>query len=233
MPDLVLQKYMKIDAEGREALRNGTVKVFTGFPMALANRFGVSLMFDEASERLLWDCFCTQLSYMEDAFDFELYMALRDFPAYTPVLEGLYKGGPLRRRAVYKEVASFIKERFPLDTLFVNNFTYKWVLAAGGNIILTGRIPPLVLGARKFLETAYTQHGLEPLDMTNIFHITLGRLVTPIDPELVEDYLAQIDAMREDIIKDPIDLKVANVRLMPAYSLVNSSWRRDLADVRE
>lgn len=231
------RKYATINRAGRKAAREGAFAEHTGWPESLKDRFNASILFDDASEQTVQDRILSRLETLEKQLGISIYLAQRDFPLHSTVLEGVLeneKEAPVpqheeRRVSLFSDIRKGTPAADVEGTLMGTDIEYKYLLIDKGNILLTSaEIPQKVLDARGTLGTEYREKGLRPLPMTNILHCSLGRISGfPKSPQddtgrILKEYTEALLALRHEISKNPLHLKVHEIYYGNAYNFITS-----------
>ena len=164
----VLEKIRSIHVLGEAAYQAGTVKLFTGFPDSLRNRFNVCVVIDgsELSEKI-----CRAA----ESLGLEFILAGRNFPLHSTMLEGLWEGDLENRDVVFGRVLQEITPRLEEFPPPMPHY-HRLVLDGSGNLLLLSTyVPGEVLRLREYLTEVYERQGLKPLPLDNLFHCTVMR----------------------------------------------------------
>lgn len=222
------KKYAGIDRAGTAALyQEGSIKEFPGFPESLNNRFNVSLLFTPDSEAEFKRRVTDPLREIGNELGIEFYLASRDFRIHSTLLEGLYEGTDTNEGQNKFERIKANQTVQSLDNLVGKTLQYKYLLIDKGNILLTAiDIPEWVLKARTDLSRVYSEQGLKPLNMTNILHISVGRMTQLPSKDRAEKfktYRQEVAHLRHQISSSPLVLEVGTVSRIPPLELLQMS----------
>lgn len=221
------RKYIGIDHAGTQALyQKGGISEFAGFPESLRDRLNVALKFTTESETLLRERVIEPLLLIGNGLGIEFILAGRDFPYHSTLLEGLYEGkDPTKRQQKFK-AATNTEEIKRLKDLAGMRIAYKYLLIDKGNLLLTAiDIPDWVINTRSGLAVVYQNHGLKPLPLENILHISVARITRlPTEDRSVKlrEYKIKVSQLRHQISPNPIVLEVGHVSVMPSLDLLTS-----------
>jgi hypothetical protein len=212
-----LLKYARINAAGRESLIGGTAAPFQNFGDALVNRFLVALTFSLFSRERLRAGALSPIARIADGIDAEFFLAERDFIPHATILEGAYEGGdPAERERIFRFLKADVRVAHLRTSAPPVPLTFRYLLVGGANVLLAcAEIPSFVFEMRDALAERYGAHGLKPLPMDPMLHITLGRMIKLPGQEQVGNYLAKMRELRRTISRDPIVLTAADVFVDP------------------
>lgn len=213
MSDALLAKATDIHQAGTAAFQSGTASLFTGFESGIANRYMASVRFKPGSE---WELRLRVLQPLLDletrVSDFKLFLALRDYPLHATVMEGRYDGAEFRERdAIFAAIARDARIWALRQALCNTEISLRYLcLDKSGNLILAAQaIPPRVAEAREALAQIYTEHRLTPLMITDLLHVTVGRVKALGSPRRPDDNLLEVVYnLRREILGEPVKMVV-------------------------
>lgn len=177
-----ITKYASIARGGREA-RQGDIDLksleFRGFP---TNRFSVVLEFSEKAADTLRKKITNLLARVTENLGINFIWAGIDFPLHCTILEGEYKGqDPQEEAAIYHALQTNTQLREAVQRLSaIQTINPQFLLGPdriGAIILAASPIPELITEAREKISVVYTKSGLDPRLMTDIYHLTIGRIV--------------------------------------------------------
>ena len=177
-PNSGVEKIASVRAGGEKAYKEGTVKVFIGFPENLKNRFNVSVFGKFPNDSILWRILklsrkCGVVSILADL----------DFPLHCTVLEGLWEGSEEDRISLFERMSDEVGTLLNYSSPFISLTFTDLVLDGGGNLLLMSDvIPERVLQLRSNLANLYNANGLKVLPLDNMLHSTLQRVKEFSDP---------------------------------------------------
>jgi len=171
-------------------------------------------------------------------------LAGRDFPIHSTILEGLYEKqndrGEEESAEEKAQIFSSLKNDKLIDQinsrLIGESLEYKYLLIDKGNLMLTAiKIPENILDVREGLSKRYESAGLKPLPMTNILHMSLGRMTELPEnederKEALKIYQQEIVKLRHLISADPLELTADNVHIGNAYDFITKCDLPDKVD---
>lgn len=218
------RKYSNIDRGGRKALVNAEFKEFDYSHEEMKRRFNVSAQFEPSSAEEFGRRITTVLEKNETDFGIKLLLAGRDFPLHTTLLEGRDESviSDDDREAIFSQVAPQAQSK--TTSVVGQEIEFKYLLVDKGNLILTSvDIPETVLHLRSGLAPVYSTGGLRPLPMTNILHITVGRIVkmpTAEKTDALKRYKDEMIKLRHDISSSPLRMKIGEIYTGSAYDFL-------------
>lgn len=219
----ILQKYANINRKGKESILKEDVVEFKGFPEAIKDRFISAAVFDEKSLQEIDERILSRLKKLESECGVEFFLASRDFPLHSTIMEGEYKGNDdTEKDELFKELA----DSLPVEIQGLQ-IPYNYVLIDKGNVLLVAQnIPEQISAARTSLKEFYAESGLNPLLLENILHCSLARLKKIPENFEPDKYIKELIDIRHTLSNpnygDPIVLTVNKVVRGNSYDFVNS-----------
>jgi hypothetical protein len=221
---MVGQNYARKDIEGRQAVREGRIEDFAGYPETLKNRFVSVLRLGLKSRLEIEQRVVQPIESLADELNIELIFPGRDFPLHSTIADGIFEGtGEVDRSRIFAEISNNAELRRQLGRLHGVDIQYKYLLVDKGNLILTcSEIPPVVSEIRDAINKIYTSHGLKPVSFQNILHMSVARITRQPDMERLEKlrvYQKRLIALRHDLSQNPIVVRVEGDTMTSAYEL--------------
>lgn len=223
-----IAKYASIARGGREA-RQGGVDLkpleFRGFP---TNRFSAILEFSEEAADTLKEKITNPLAGVAEDLGINFIWAGINFPLHCTILEGEYKGqDPQEEAAIYHSLQTntqLIEIAQRLSAIQTINPQFLLGPDRVGAIILAASpIPELITEARENISTIYTKSGLDPRLMTDIYHLTIGRIVK-LPSENPTAKLEELNKLVHDLhnqtFQNPLVLPVSKVFCDPVTTFL-------------
>ncbi|OGY09715.1 MAG: hypothetical protein A2700_00580 [Candidatus Blackburnbacteria bacterium RIFCSPHIGHO2_01_FULL_44_64] len=222
----VERKYAGIQLSGLKALREGTIPEFSGFPDSLNNRYNASFVFTPNSTAQFEERVAQPLAAIADQAGIGLYLASRDFCVHSTLLEGAWEGEDQAvKQALFGQIHS-AEAIGKLDLLVGKKIEFQYLLIGGNTVLTAVNIPEWVLAARAQLNDVYRTHGLKPLSMDNILHITVARMTRLPEGDKEEKikafqaYRKMARDLRHSISASPLILEVGAVSTVPPLELL-------------
>ena len=221
------QKYAKIDRAGREALKHeGEIKKFEGFGEGIKRKFSTAFLFSVESEQELQSRILAPLEQIGNEAGINFYLAGRDFPIHSTVEEGLYQGSEeSEMNALFSRLSSD-EQRVLAEQMPARPLVYNYLLMDKGNVILTATsIPDEIIELRRKLSDFYTKHGLKPLPINDLLHITIGRMTelpASSPKEQFERYRLAMIRLRHEISRAPLELSVSQFYTGSSFKFLQS-----------
>lgn len=227
----VVEKAKKIHREGLRALKSGNVQLFPGLPNMLKskeNRFfvGAGIQLEDypniGIRMVLQEI--ERISYHLGVF--HIFQAGREFPLHFTIGEGEYKGE--NKNNVFCLLKEKMEPWWPANIQQKNVF--DTLVLDKANILLTAsNIPHEIIEMRHKLNLIYERHGLVPLKIENLLHITLGRIDRWEEDvanrrKQLNYYVKMMSGLRDYIKINPIDIYASILWHLPSADF--------LADIR-
>lgn len=196
------QKAQKIHTEGLATFRAGKVPLFVGFPPELNRRFITAIRFKEATSWPLMTRIMLRLITLEHALDLQFFLAMRDFPLHSTLMEGVVDGDSscceVFQTLLQDPVLTRLRSSLDGETI---NFPYLALDKAGNVLLVAEEIPDAVAGFRENIASVYQRYGLKPRIIEGLLHITIARVVEfpSSNPSQIEDFLDGFDAIKNGV----------------------------------
>lgn len=225
-------KYANIDQRGRRAVDLGEIELFRGASEQLKERFNFSLFFSSSSTESLKRVVLDEIESLSGRLGINLFLTGRDFPAHVTILEGTptFMENKAENEVALDQIFDDLKNNAELKKKLSNMLVgktveFKYILIDRGNLILTCvDIPEFIIEARKLISDAYSTSHIKPLEIKNILHITLSRIVSiPENPEILNRYKEEIIKLRHIVSKNPLSLTFGSVESGRSYDLLTKS----------
>lgn len=210
--------YAGINLEGREAMKNGSIPEFKGFPDDFERRMNVWAEFSNETKEEIKDRIIKPLEEIESLTNIDFYLADRDFKIHSSIMQGKLDdsldvdekyGNLLENSDKLKEVA---------EKLSGINIELKYLLLdKKGTIILAStEIPEQIPESRELIKEAYGEESVSALNIP-IFHLTIGRVIKIPEAkqalESMEKLQTLIRNLRLQISSNPINAKIYGINL--------------------
>lgn len=207
----VYRKYAGINQRGRNLLLRDEVVEFTGFPDTFQNRINASLIYTPESVETVDRYVLQKVAKIGEEEGIQFRLAKRDALLHSTVLDIDYLGNdPDEREGVFSDLVQGEDWKKITEQLTGLELTFQYILLDGQNLIMTcADIPSPVVEARSKLSGICKSYDLAPVDMSNILHITLGRMTQlPTDEqnENFNSYVERIRNLRHEISEKPLVL---------------------------
>ena len=207
----VYRKYAGINQRGRTLLRRGEVVEFTGFPESFQNRINASLIYTPESVEVFDRYVLQKVAKIGEEEGIQFRLAKKDELLHSTILDSDYLGDdPDEREGIFSDLVQSEDWKKITEQLKGLELTFQYILLDGRNLILTcADIPSTVVEARSELSGISKSYGLVPRDMSNILHITLGRMTQlPADEKNgnFSSYVEKIRNLRHEISEKPLVL---------------------------
>ena len=213
MTTAVHKRAQEIHAEGLLAYREGKIPLFKGFPTTLNRRFITALRFKENTAWSITKAIVLPLDRLEYELDVAFFLAQRDFPLHSTLMEGLTEEESPYLPHFYslKRNSELLSLRSTLRGLEINYSNL--VLDKSGNILLLAEdIPDVIPASRKMLARLYREHRLAPLPIHDILHITVGRVMQfpNENPAHIAEFLEEFGTIAKSIMRSGLPLVVSS-----------------------
>lgn len=207
----VLAKSQKIHANGMEAVAQGGLTLFNGYPKDFEMRYTVAGLFSSAESSLVHLLSLVRMA--AEACNLSLHLADRDFPLHTTIGECVFPEG-FNLWHAHGSPFSFEGQD--------NELVFSELVMDKSKVLLTAStIPEWFLNLRKEVNRAYTTLGFKALPIENLLHISLANIKSGSDEE-IRAFAEQMDHLREDVKIAPPTPHMDQIFRGPSLNFLNS-----------
>ncbi len=195
---------------GMAALLSGENKPFSSFPETLKQRYNVSLFPDMRSLELLESLVQQILVKAINGNGLSLYTAGDDYPFHVTLLEGTSDSQQDLSLSDFAPKGYYQTSGMNADVVGTE-VAFSELVVDGSNITLHAvNIPEIVIKSRRLLGDRYRQEGFTALPMTDIFHMTLGRITSEMGAQARLNYAVEMLNLRRVIREKPIIVNIGS-----------------------
>ncbi|OGG58845.1 hypothetical protein A2765_00490 [Candidatus Kaiserbacteria bacterium RIFCSPHIGHO2_01_FULL_56_24] len=219
------RKYASIDLKGRDAVEKGEIQDFIGYPEALKNRFCIALELSADSDDEIRERVTSKVEAIAKESGIHMVIAGRNYPLHSTLLEGNFDGtDEAKRDGIFAALIQDPELQKVFDELKDLKIVYKYLLVDKGNILLTcSDIPEAFARARQRISEIYMAHGLKPLMIEHLAHISIARITRQPDVarlERLHEYKTMLIKLRHEISSNPITADVGDIFKGPTHDFL-------------
>ena len=207
----VLAKSQKIHANGMEAVAQGGLTLFNGYPKDFEMRYTVAGLFNK--NRSDMETVQKSIDTIATGCNLMLHLAGRDFPLHTTIGECVFPEG-FNLWHAHGSPFSFEGQD--------NELVFSELVMDKSKVLLTASsIPDWFFNLRNEVNRAYTTLGFKALPIENLLHISLANIKSGSD-QGIRAFAHSVCEWREAIKLQPITLCMDQVFRGPSLNFLNS-----------